>query len=237
MGSTNLSSNIWTGFYVGANAGGAWNKIDAKTRVASNGAYFITTDPAQIATSGSQRENTSNFIGGGQAGYNFQMNRLVFGFEAEIDSLRIQGSTSTSAVYLSAPPDSFAIKSTASSNWLFALKPKVGYATERWLLYATGGLAITNVNYNFQFSDNFISGASERASVSQKHGWTLGTGLEVKLSPYWSVRGEYLYVDFGNVSTSGVVYTYRDLPPLPTLAHRAGLISQNVTMGINYKFA
>lgn len=236
MGSTNLPSNQWSGFYIGANAGGAWNKIDANTSVTNNGTYFITTDPSQINTAGYQRGNKNAFIGGGQAGYNLQKNKLLIGLETEIDSLRIQRSKSTSIAYLSAPTSLFTVKSTTNTNWLFTLKPKVGYATQRWLLYATGGLAITNLNYNFQFSDNYISGAVEGASVSQKYGWTAGAGLEAKLSPSWSVRGEYLYIDFGKVSTAGVVYTNQSVPPLATLAHLAGLISQNATIGINYKF-
>lgn len=236
MGTVTRLSESWTGFYIGGNLGTSWNKINAQTNVTSAGAYFYPSDATQIAAVGIQRKNNSTFIGGGQMGYNLQQRSLIFGIEAEIDSFRISSAENRAVVYTSDPTYSFTLSSATNTKWLFMLKPKIGYTTDRWLLYATGGLAMTDLKHNFQFNDNFFSGATERASTSQRYGWTAGAGLEMKLSPAWSLRGEYLYVDFDSASASGVVYNNAAVPPLAVLSHQAKLSSQNITIGINYKF-
>ena len=53
------------------------------------------------------------------------------------------------------------------------------------LLYATGGLAYGGGEVDFGV-------ASESRSAI---GWTVGGGLEVALTPHWSAKAEYLYVD------------------------------------------
>jgi len=56
----------WTGFYVGVNAGYSWGQQDnsiSGTAVGTN--------------------KVNGFIGGGQIGYNWQVNQIVFGLEAD----------------------------------------------------------------------------------------------------------------------------------------------------------
>src|SRR5690242_2411029 len=63
----------WTGFYVGANIGGAW----------SNGAI------ADVVTGANLNTDSSGFIGGGQVGFNYQFNTFVLGLEWDIDGTTI----------------------------------------------------------------------------------------------------------------------------------------------------
>lgn len=233
---TNVSSNQFSGFFIGANLGAAWSKINAKTSVANIGTYFNnTTDPVQIATAGSQRTNASSLIGGGQFGFNLQLKKLVLGLEAGIDSLRIAKTRSNSGIFISSPTSSFIINSTTSTNYLFTLKPRIGFSIKELLVYAAGGLAMTNAHYSFQYSDNVLNNSTlESARASRKYGWIAGVGLEAKLSPSWSLRGEYMYVDFSNVSTSGVLYNNAYYA---TLGHLGTLNAQIATIGINYIFA
>ena len=64
----------WTGFYIGANIGGAWSNSTLTDNV--TGASFST--------------NNSGFIGGGQFGYNWQFNNnWVLGIEGDIDGTTI----------------------------------------------------------------------------------------------------------------------------------------------------
>jgi outer membrane immunogenic protein len=69
----------WTGFYIGANAGGAWGNSDPRTStVFSPTGYFEATSvPAVNAVGGSQRINDSGFTGGLTAGYNWQAGAAV----------------------------------------------------------------------------------------------------------------------------------------------------------------
>ena len=43
-----------------------------------------------------------------------------------------------------------------------------------------------------------------------KLGWTVGAGAEVRLGGNWTGKVEYLYLDFGTVSTSGIAAAERD---------------------------
>lgn len=229
------SPDTWHGYYVGATAGNSWNKIHAKTRTASNGTYFIASDPGQVAALGSQVRSSDNFIGGVLAGYNFQKDKWIYGVEAEIDSVRIHNSKRASEAYLTIPAASFTVQSTVSADWLFTLKSRVGYASDRWLVYASGGLAAADLRYKFLFSDDNTN-ATEFADVSQNYGWTVGTGVQFILSPAWSIRGEYSYVSFEKVDTAGVVNTSPPQADLVTLGHQGKLTLQNVSIGIIYNF-
>jgi len=99
-----------------------------------------------------------------------------------------------------------------------------------------GGLALSDVKHRFEFSDTFAS-ATESASASTTVGWTVGGGIELMMCRNWTMKAEYLYVDFGKDSASGVVVnTVAPQISFPTLAHEADLTTQIARAGINYKF-
>jgi outer membrane immunogenic protein len=62
-------------------------------------------------------------------------------------------------------------------------------------------------------------------------GWTLGAGAEFKLTGNWSVKGEYLYYDFGHTSDiSNLIGQFQsrfDYNPRGSLAR----------IGVDYQFA
>src|SRR3954452_7281131 len=58
----------WTGFYLGGNSGGAWGHRDLTD----------VTRALAFTNSGNGR-----FIGGGQVGFNYQVNNFVFGVEGD----------------------------------------------------------------------------------------------------------------------------------------------------------
>lgn len=66
-----------------------------------------------------------------------------------------------------------------------------------------------------------------------KAGWTVGLGMEARLGGNWTGRVEYLYMDFGSVSTSASLLQ-NSTPLTVTLNSR---ITDNVfRVGLNYKF-
>ena len=85
----------WTGFYIGANAGGTWdNNHSVDTLglpvgpVGGIGPGSFAANSAAAATGSISFGNNGRFIGGGQIGYNWQFGgRGVAGFEADIDGL------------------------------------------------------------------------------------------------------------------------------------------------------
>ncbi len=220
----------WTGFYVGGNAGYAWGKSNVSTTVNLPGAYFVPSDVSQIASSGQDTIHPNGGTGGIQAGYNWQAGNFVYGVEVDFDALALNASRSITTQYISAPGTFFTINQSIKTDWLFTARPRIGWASDNWLLYVTGGLAVTDLKYGNTFSDTF-GFVFENGSISKtKAGWVIGGGVEYGLTRNWSVKAEYLYMDFGDVSSTGVV------AGTDTLNHSADLKTNIVRAGINYMF-
>jgi outer membrane immunogenic protein len=112
----------WTGFYVGATAGGAWAHSDYNFGAAGT--------------------STGSFgIGGGVAGvtlgYNYQVGSVVFGLEGDINASSMRGGTVC--------PGGFS-RCDAEIPWFGTLRGRVGFAADRFMPYVTGGLAMGRVN-------------------------------------------------------------------------------------------
>jgi outer membrane immunogenic protein len=193
----------WSGFYIGLNAGYGW---------ADNMVNFFNGDPAQYApalaagaipTGLQPRER--GFVGGGQAGYNWQSGSLVFGLETDIQYADITGTASTTTAVFPFP----SITTTAQNkvDWFGTLRPRVGFvAAPSFLIYATGGLAYGHVSSSastlvvgppgITCTNNIFCSAG--AASQTRAGWTVGGGLEYALSAPWSIKVEYLYVNLGS---------------------------------------
>src|SRR5262249_46686588 len=100
----------WTGFYVGANFCWAWRKRNSN--IPNNSFYGGLTE----------------FIGGVQAGYNFQAGHLLLGVEGDFD-----GAT------FSHPALPIPTFGSVSQNWIGTVAGRVGLVEDRWLLYAKVG--------------------------------------------------------------------------------------------------
>src|SRR3974390_1599916 len=68
----------WTGFYIGLNAGGIWQEGSRSTTLYSYGFPWLSTYyPGSLGNGG------SGFLGGAQAGYNYQWGAAVLGVETD----------------------------------------------------------------------------------------------------------------------------------------------------------
>jgi outer membrane immunogenic protein len=176
----------WTGFYGGLNGGYAFGVDKTYDILEFNGTSFV---PATSALPGTY--NTQGGLAGGQIGANYQAGSLVFGLEADIDWSHIQGSYVDDP---SAPPSGQSVI-TGTVEWFGTVRGRFGIAQDRWLAFATGGLAYGGV----QGGVSNYTGASS-PYLTDRHtfvGWTAGGGLEYVVSGNWSLKAEYLYVDLG----------------------------------------
>jgi outer membrane autotransporter protein len=160
----------WTGFYVGANFGGAFTREDVATPLGT-----FSTDPSGV-------------LGGVQIGYNYQLSpNWLLGIEGEFDWTSAQGTTN-----FASPITAFS--SSSDHNWYGTLNGRLGYVQGAWLYYVKGGGAWMNADYRLVVN----SGLGGAASISpNRNGWTIGAGAEYMLSPQWSAKLEYSYLDFG----------------------------------------
>jgi outer membrane immunogenic protein len=215
---------IWCGWYVGANVGGTWggDPVDiVTTPVTAFGGNpgIITTHgaPAAASATGNLGGNRAGFIGGGQAGYNWQSGVWVGGIEADIQGVAQSGSLSGTGLALVGPgsgatgtPDNTTFTGSKSLDYFGTLRGRLGYTvTPTFLAYATGGLAYGGVSTSAGYTtvNNAYPGiglastwGTGSSTSSTRAGWTVGGGLEWMFAPRWSVKGEYLYYDLGTVT-------------------------------------
>ena len=85
------------------------------------------------------------FTGGGQIGYNWQIANVVLGAEADVEYL---GGSDSRFVNLAAVglPAGTTQTETVKSRWLATFRGRLGWALDRVLVYATGGLAVGRIS-------------------------------------------------------------------------------------------
>jgi len=247
--------------YVGFYAGGVWGrgKSSANTNcpafgVADGGYYCDTSDPtslpngAAVTNAASGSVSSGRFTGGIQAGRNWQTGSFVYGVEADFGAFKLRGARSTSGVYPANSPatvnagETFVVSNSFGTDWLFTARGRIGWAASNWLVFATGGLAVSRVTIASSFSDNHLfgtdPGATGSASASKvKTGWALGGGLEYALTRNWSLKGEYLYVDLGSVSVVNNVSVFANGAGYSNaLGVSTDLTAHIARLGANFRF-
>ena len=214
---------------------------------------------------------------GGTIGYNHQFaNNVVLGFEA--DFAKMAGGKGVSSSNASSYADTgynFGCVSNNCSNWgnssnsfksqvglntLGTARLRAGYAVDRTLFFATGGLAFgsvkakTSANYNYSASyhDNGYGGNDGASTGSSawsgsrtktRLGWTAGAGVEHAFNDHVTLKLDALYYNLGSVKTTATgSSTYSDsgyfnggnTTQSYTVKHKVdGVIAR---VGLNFKF-
>lgn len=149
----------------------------------------------QITNSGVR---PSGALGGGQAGYSWQSGQFVFGGETD---LQVSGAEDTFAAW------------KFSNPWFGSVRGRAGFAMNHVLFYATAGLAYGGLRAQ-------VAAVSE---TKRPLGYAAGAGMELGLTPRWSARAEYLFMDLAD---RGYVLT----------GTSNGLESGLLRFGVNYRF-
>jgi outer membrane immunogenic protein len=199
----------WTGFYIGGNAGYSWGRArtDGSLAGSQNVSVFRTAGPTLVSSVTTAlgtlplwgRANVNGFVGGGQAGYNWQRGTWLFGLEGDIQGSDERGSSDV-CFAVGCPPGSTFLTANYKLDWFGTARGRVGFLpTDRVLLYATGGLAYGHLSATAPLVP--LSWGTTNA------GWTVGVGAEAAIDQHWSVKVEYLYMDLGNVGSGSAAAT------------------------------
>jgi outer membrane immunogenic protein len=235
----------WVGFYVGANLGGSWGDWRASSSQRIYNFESFTANP-----------KVNGVVGGVQAGYNWRLApQWLWGIEGDIQATSERGSQTWIDPGLAntlppppppPPPEDFVPRpggqATLRHEWKFpwfgTVRLRAGYnPTTNWLLYVTGGLAFGESQYSFNFmqpgaANNFPPSPTTYALRQSQIdvGYAVGAGAEVKLDRYWSVKGEYLFVDLGTRTINT-----RDIDGIPFRVSYT-VRDHIARIGLNYAF-
>jgi len=187
-----LRPSIWTGAYIGGNIGYAFggnDTVEVKSNTEGN-----VNDLGTLELEG--------FFGGGQIGYDWQMDSIVIGAVADIEASDIRDDF-TKKFDINNNDDQ--IKARDSIDLWGTFRGRIGWAFDQLLVYGTGGLAWADVDYDLR-ANNFTSGQHGRIQGSDTRlGYAVGGGLEWAVADNWSLGAEYLYVNLGKYNLkSGV---------------------------------
>jgi opacity protein-like surface antigen len=202
----------WTGFYLGPQLGADWGYTDWTFR--------------NVGTKTFPR--FAGVLPGGQVGYNYQIDKWVFG---------IEGTGAWTNAHGGRPcPNAFFFTCEIDVNSLYTVTGRIGYAYwDRVLWYGKGGLAIgevkaqarCNIDSQLIFGVTAVPGCPVQGTNRTDVGWTVGGGSEFGLTDNWSVKSETSYFNLGTNNYSfGQFGSTADV-------RRTGWIS---TIGLNYRF-
>jgi outer membrane immunogenic protein len=147
---------------------------------------------------------------GGTLGYNWQSGAAVFGVETDLSWSNMKGTAGAIC----------AVGCRTENSWLGTARGRLGYAVDRWMPFVSGGLAYGDIKAN-------VPGSPGESATNA--GWTLGGGAEVALPGNWTAKGEYLYVDLGDMNCSAANCGGAG----PT---KVDFTSHIVRAGLNYRF-
>jgi outer membrane immunogenic protein len=232
----------WHGFYVGVEAGGAWSTADADATLSVNPSAPIPAHPiapgdVTAINAGSLKAHLpsghhSTFTGGLEAGYNYIMGSdILLGIETDVNIFDINRYGDRQIIGPSGA--SYGIHQKINTDFLWTLRPRVGYIfSEKFLVFASGGLALTTTHYELGVTDNQTGGTRFLFKKSgTRTGWTVGGGAGYAFTPNLTAKAEYLYEDFGSSR-----YSTTSPNGYLTLATEAHLRSHLFRAGLDYRF-
>jgi outer membrane immunogenic protein len=197
-----LTATDWTGFYLGGHIGHGW--------VESRGTYddFGDAGPIDFIAKG--------FVGGAQAGYLWQIGRLVYGVETD----GTWGSLDASRADHHSAVQRMETKFLGSGRFI------TGAAIDNILVYGSIGLGYAQSKFS-------VTGDAPGPASQKVDGWGIASsfGVEMAIAPNWSLRGEYLYYGINKSA---------DIPGLTTVSSSTDFVKVDgihvARLAANYRF-
>jgi outer membrane immunogenic protein len=214
----------WTGLYLGAHVGYGWSDHDV-TQVTGSQVYpagfvFPTSHPNGV-------------IGGGQIGYNYQIQHWVIGIEGDGSATDMTGSVRAFSPLIAGRYSDL----HTQFDWIATLTGRLGFAADNWLFYGKGGAAWAHSKGGSEHFTALGVLVSTTSPSGTGTGWTVGAGTEYAFSSNWSAKLEYNYIDLGRKTTATPVL---NTPAFGGATNQIDFDRGNkihlVKAGINYRF-
>ena len=220
------AANLWSGFYLGAQAGYLQGTGSNTDICATDG-----TDRMCFGDDGFDfgDTNADGITAGGYLGYNYQIDSIVMGLEGDFNWDNAQGD-SGSSIFLG--PYSY----SSSLNWDASIRARLGFVVdERALLYVTGGPSWLNMDVNADYCGLINSPGNTNCGDSNTNfGWQLGAGAEYMITDHLSMKAEFLHGWYGDVDSN--IFTVSDAGNKFKIYAKEDLQTNVVRAGIAYHF-
>ncbi len=265
--STSANAQSWTGFYIGANAGVGWGNASSVNQPVdpASQSFFLSAFSNFAPGSFDTSLNQNGWVGGVQAGYNWQAGAWVWGVEADIQKSAINGSGSQRAFLdpgVFGSSFGFDVNTDSNLYWFGTVRGRVGFLiAPNFLFYGTGGLSYGGIGNGgsvvlapsgqpmsaafaaggFVFAcgttvANPTSACYAGSGTEVRIGWTAGLGGEWKLDTNWSVKFEYLHVELQGMSINLVSSSPPSTAGVSTNFVFGDQAYDIVRVGLNYTF-
>jgi opacity protein-like surface antigen len=222
----------WEGYYLGLNLGYSWGK-------SRTDAFFDDTLGGGGTFATSSSFDLKGIAGGAQTGYNWQFGNWLAGVEGDVQLTAQRGNPTSVCPDTTCNPNGPEVAGFDQNQhleWFATLRGRVGATvTPDALVYVTGGAAVGGLRTAGNVAAFDADGApatSPFSSISIKPGWTVGAGIEGHLAGNWTGKIEYLYLDFGAISTTSANLLNVTL----SNAFNSRVTDSVVRVGLNYKF-
>jgi outer membrane immunogenic protein len=219
----------WTGFYVGGNIGYSWGHFD--------GSWEVLGPPIIPSAVPSGSGSVDGVIGGGQIGYNWQVNDTwLLGVEADFQGSGQKGSFSNVTAF----PGTFTpgvLNEETKLSWFGTVRGRIGVLlSPTFLVYGTGGLAYGRIKLDGDAFEATCPCHIPFKDEATKTGWTAGGGVEGAFpnTRNWTWKVEYLYMDL-NGTLSQTLFDNVDYVRFYT-GRSENFTDNIVRAGVNYRF-
>jgi outer membrane immunogenic protein len=172
---------IWTGFYIGGTLGIA--ALDDRVTHVDDPILHCWWDCDSLR---GLKDASHGAIGGLQVGYNWQLESLVLGLEADISAASNSGEFDTFCT-----DGACDYQQRSRMLAIGTVRGRLGYALDRSLFYVTAGWVKAEMRNHVNDFDN----EAVWDARNWRAGWTAGGGLEYAITEVWSIKAEALYYD------------------------------------------
>jgi outer membrane immunogenic protein len=226
----------WTGFYFGAHVGAGWGETESTVTGFSAAVPGIAGPGGVINGTSSipfNQNSRSGFLGGGQAGYNWQAGLFVLGVQGDIAGLDVKGTD----------PCLVILTCTSKSDWLATVSGRVGAVIlDRGMIYAKGGGAWLHTKNSVGIGSLTIGGVPLIPATNitngeyDQGGWLVGLGTEWMITQNWTAFIEYDYMRFENKNVAFKINPVLVAPATVTINTSQTNTLSIAKVGVNYKF-
>jgi outer membrane immunogenic protein len=203
----------WTGFYIGGHVG--WGHAEFESTLVDPFFPFVTGTTLH-------GNDTNGFLGGAQAGFNWQIGQWVFGVEGQFSWTDINRDGIVAV-------GTNTIVHSTGIDFLATLAARFGVAFGNALVYVKAGAAFLDWSSSIAFAGPGAPIAGSNSFGETDSGWMVGAGLEYGFTPNWSAKVEYNFMNFDldehRFTVSGVGSRFDN-----------DLDLHVIKLGINYRF-